>query len=213
MRLYLSSYKFGNAPEHLSSLAPDNRRTAIIMNASDVYEPSRRKEYVEANRAGLDALGLEGDEFDLRDYFNRPEELNRALDSYGLVWAVGGNSFILRRAMAYSGFDKAATTRVRSGSLVYAGFSAGAVVATRTVHGLDIGDDPAEIPDGYHSAAIFDGLGLVDYSIAPHYCSDHPESATIERVVQYFEANGMPYRALTYGQAIVVDGEKSFIAG
>lgn len=146
MRLYLSSYKFGNSPEHLSSLALDNRRAAIIMNATDVYEPSRRREYVEANRVGLAQIGFEGDEFDLRDYFNQPEELNRALNSYGLVWAVGGNSFVLRRAMAYSGFDKAATGRVQNGSLVYAGFSAGAVVATRTLHGLDLADDPAEIP-------------------------------------------------------------------
>jgi len=60
---------------------------------------------------------------------------------------------------------------------------------------------------------IFDGLGLVDYSIAPHYRSDHLESATIEKVVGFFETNSMPYKALRDGQAIVFDGENSFIAG
>jgi dipeptidase E len=213
VRLYLSSYNFGNAPETLSALALDNRRAAIIMNATDVYGPSRRSEYVEANRAGLGAIGFDSDELDLRDYFAQPDQLTRALESYGLVWAVGGNSFVLRRAMAYSGFDRAATARVLEGSLVYAGFSAGAVVATPTLRGLDIDDDPTTVPHRYEDAVIVEGLSLVDYSIAPHYRSDHPESATIKRVVEYFEANRMPYTALRDGQAIVVDGDNTFIAG
>jgi dipeptidase E len=48
-------------------------------------------------------------------------------------------------------------------------------------------------------------LGLVDFSIAPHYRSDHAESAAIENVVAYFVENGMPYRAVRDGEAIVID--------
>ena len=53
MRLYLSSYKFGNSPENLASLALDNRRAAIVMNAVDVFGPERRPQHVEANRTQL----------------------------------------------------------------------------------------------------------------------------------------------------------------
>jgi dipeptidase E len=213
MKLYLSSHQFGNDPEQLTSLALENRRAAIIMNATDDYAPDRRTDYVESNRSQLANLGFQATELDLRDYFGSPELLATTLDEYGLVWAVGGNSFVLRRAMAYSGFDRAATDRVGAGSLIYSGFSAGAVVAAPSLRGLELDDDPGAVPDGYEDAAIFEGLGLVDYSIAPHYRSDHPESAATEEVVRYFETAGMPYRTLRDGQAIVIDGDKSFIAG
>ena len=137
MKLYLSSYKFGNSPENLASLALDNRRAAIVMNAADVFGPARRPQHIEANRAQLAELGFDGEELDLRDYFEKPDELVRVLGSYGLVWVVGGNAFVLRRAMHSSGFDKIAKERVLEGSLVYAGFSAGAVVATPTLRGLE----------------------------------------------------------------------------
>ena len=49
----------------------------------------------------------------------------------------------------------------------------------------------------------WEGLGLLEYSIAPHYRSDHPESEAIETVVAYFEQHGIPYRALRDGEAII----------
>jgi dipeptidase E len=121
------------------------------------------------------------------------------------VWVTGGNSFVLRRAMRQSGFDEIASVLVRDGVLVYGGYSAGAVVATPTLKGIDLDDDPDELPDEYAAEVIWDGLGLYPKSIAPHYKSDHPESAIIDRVVEYFAANAMPYVTLRDGEAIVVD--------
>lgn len=212
MKLYLSSYKFGNSPENLTSLALDNRRAAIVMNAADVFGPERRPQHIEANRAQLAELGFDGKELDLRNYFKKPDELVRVPGTYGLVWVVGGNAFVLRRAMHYGGFDKIVKERVLEGSLVYAGFSAGTVVATPTLRGLELDDDPNVIPDRYKSEVIFDGLGLVDYSVAPHCRSDHPESPAIEKVVQFFKDQRMPYKALHDGEAIVVDGDQTRIA-
>lgn len=34
------------------------------------------------------------------------ESLEAKLKEFGLVWAVGGNTFLLRRAMRQSGFDE-----------------------------------------------------------------------------------------------------------
>ena len=43
------------------------------------------------------------------------------------------------------------------------------------------------MPEGYNTETIWEGLGFVEFSIAPHYRSEHPESEDIEKVVQYFE--------------------------
>lgn len=204
MKLYLSSYFLGNEPEKFSELFTDNKRVAIIMNAADTYDAAQRPNYLARAVASLAEIGLKSDELDLRDYFNDPAGLTVRLAMYGGVWVMGGNSFTLRRAMRQSGFDHVAYDPIKRNELVYGGFSAGAVVATPTLKGIELVDDPYAIPDGYNSEVIWDGLGLYGFSIAPHYKSNHPESTTIDEVVSYFERNNMPYKPLHDGEAIVV---------
>jgi dipeptidase E len=47
-------------------------------------------------------------------------------------------------------------------------------------------------------------LGFVDYSIAPHYRSNHPESAMVEEEVKYLIENKMPYKTLRDGEVIII---------
>jgi len=47
-------------------------------------------------------------------------------------------------------------------------------------------------------------MALVDYSITPHYKSDHHESKQIEQVVSYFKEHDTPYKALQDGDVIIV---------
>ncbi len=56
---------------------------------------------------------------------------------------------------------------------------------------------------------IWEGLGLVNCSIAPHYRSDHPESKSIEELVGFFKARNIPYQPLRDGQALVTGGGMS----
>jgi len=211
--LYLSSYNFGRSPHALAELVEPGARAAVLTNALDIYGP-RIPAQVAFHVAGLAELGIEADELDLRDFFGEEERLREVLSRYGLVWAVGGNAFVLRRAMRASGLDLVAKERVEDGTLVWAGFSAGAVVVTPTLAGIEIVDDPTEIPDGYEGIeVVWDGLGLVDFSIAPHYRSEHPESRLIEEVVVWFEAERMPHRTVRDGEAIVVTGGTERIVG
>lgn len=211
--LYLSSYNFGRAPHVLAELVEPGARAAVVMNALDVYGP-RLPAQVATNVSGLADLGIEAEELDLRRYFGDIGRLRETLSRYRLVWAVGGNSFVLRRAMRASGLDLVAHERVEDGSLVWAGFSAGAVVVTPTLVGIDLVDDPNVVPEGYEGTnVVWEGLGLVDYSIAPHYRSRHPESDRIDDVVARFQADRMPYRTLHDGEAIVVRGAAERIVG
>lgn len=204
MKLYLSSYYLGNDPAEFTNLFAANKKVAIIMNAADAGDPTRRSDYLQKNVALLAQIGLEGKELDLRDYFSDREGLAAQLQGYGGVWVVGGNSFVLRRAMRQSGFDTIAVPLIRKNQLVYGGFSAGAVVATPTLRGIDVDDDPAAVPAGYDNTTVWEGLGLYEKSIAPHYKSDHPESPTIDKVVDYFEREHLPYTALRDGEAVVI---------
>ena len=66
-------------------------------------------------------------------------------------------------------------------------------------------DDSEEIAEGYSKEIVWDGLGLVPFCIAPHYRSVHPESGMIEKAVEYFIENEMPFIALHDGEVYTGD--------
>ena len=52
----------------------------------------------------------------------------------------------------------------------------------------------------------------VPFAIAVHYKSDHPESASVDREIAFYEASGIPYRTLRDGEALVVrDGHHEVV--
>lgn len=213
MKLYLSSYGIGDHPEALQKLVGSNKRAAVIVNAQDFTTEPKRAARLAFELDAIKSLGFVAEELDLRDYFNKPAQLAAKLETYGLVWIRGGNVFVLRRAMRQSGFDACIGRLVESEKLVYAGFSAGSCAAAPDLHGIELVDDDTIVPAGYSPEIIWSGLNFVPYAVAPHYRSDHPEAAAIEQAVQYFESHKIPYRALRDGQAIVVNGSRTELAG
>lgn len=154
------------------------------------------------------ANGIEAHDLDLRDHFWNPAGLEAALAGVDLVWAVGGNSFLLRRAMRQSGFDQILARRLAEDSLVYGGWSAGAVVAGSTLRGIELMDPPTVITPGYDPDPVWEGMGLVDYIIVPHFASEHPEAEAAAAAAAHLAAQGVPHRTLRDGEAIIVDGDK-----
>ena len=150
----------------------------------------------------------------MRNYFasrDRERELGVLLAAHGLVWVRGGNSFVLRRAMKASGFDRVIRDLLEDDAIVYGGFSAAIAVLTPSLHGVELVDDPHLVPAGYDPAIVWEGLGLLPYAVAPHYRSEHPESAAMESVVQYYVDHRLPFRVLRDGEAIVVQGGREEI--
>lgn len=209
MRLYLSSYRLGASAFRLKKLLNGRRRAAVIQNALD-FMPAETRRAFETNiydpKEELADWGIGAEELDLRDYFGQPHALKEALTGIDFVWAVGGNAFLLRRAMRQSGFDRIIGELLRKDALVYGGFSAGAVVATPSLDGIDIMDDPRQLVPGYDEGILWDGLGLVDFSIVPHYRSDHDEAEAAEKTVGFLEEAGMPFQPLRDGEVIIVEG-------
>lgn len=204
MKLYLSSYRLGDKSDQLAALLGTNKKVAVVPNALDFstdqerLSKGRQREFDE-----LLAIGLEPEELDLRYYFGKSDELESKLKEYGLIWVRGGNSFILRRAMRQSGLDKILRKLALSDAIVYGGYSAGVSVVGPTLKGVEIVDDPTIVPEGYEAEVVWDGIGLVDFSFAPHYQSNHPESEAIEKVVEFYKRNNMPFRGLKDGEVII----------
>lgn len=211
MRLYLSSFRNGNKPEELLKLLGDGRRTALIFNAADYKSAEDRADDLVAETDRLRSIGLEPVEVDLRHYFNKSDELKSDLLKFDLIWVRGGNVFVLRRAFKQSGADVVVKELLLSDRIVYGGYSAGIDILQPHLHGIELVDDPAVVPDGYEAEVIWDCLGLLPYCVAPHYQSDHPESADIDKSVQYYIDNHIPFIALRDGEAIVVDGVNQFV--
>jgi dipeptidase E len=212
MRLYLSSFRLGNKPEKLTELFTGDKKVGIILNARDTFTPQDRATGLELQIEDLKKLGIESSEVDLRN-FKDSQDVRAELSKYDGVWIPGGNAFLLRRAMHDSGFDRAIGNLLGNGNFVYAGYSAGSAVTGRTMRGQDLVDDASAVREVYGGDVIWDGLDLVSYSIAPHYKSNHPESAAIDKVVEYFIKENISYKPLQDGQAIVVNGEFEEIAG
>lgn len=204
MKLYLSSYQVGNETDTLKALVGNNKRVAVICNAIDSADEAARSERVGRELAAMKNLGLEPEEVDLRDYFEKTDMIEGALSGYGLLWIRGGNVFTLRKAMALSGFDSVIRQLLDKG-VVYGGYSAASCAAGLTLHGIELCDDINLVPEGYPAETLWDGLNLIDYAIAPHYKSDHPESPMIDDVVDYFKKNNIPYKTLHDGEVIIVD--------
>lgn len=210
MRLYLASYSTPETAGQLLRMVGAGHRVGVISNAVDYIPAADRQTYarnVSDPITELQALGLDAYDLDLRTFFRRPEALLAELTQTRLVWVTGGNAFLLRRAMRQSGFDAIAPGLVWARRLIYAGWSAGACVAAPTLRGLEHMDDPMSLAEGYDPEPVWEGLGMIDAAIIPHFRSDHPEAEAAERTAQWMAAHRMPYRTLRDGDVLIQDGE------
>ncbi len=213
MKLYLASYRLGEYPEKFKDLVNSvtkNKKVALITNALDFtnnyFELTKS---VQRDRRDIEGLGLEVEQIDLREYFGKVDQLREKLAEFNAVYVRGGNVFVLRRAFTESGFDLILLDFSKRNDFVYAGFSAGACVLSQNLRGLEFVDDPEIDPDGYKPGVrTYEGLGLIDFSIAPHFRSDHPESQKINVVVDYYLNHAVKFVALNDNDVIISETRK-----
>jgi len=188
MKFYLSSYKVGNETDKLKAMIPaDNKKTAYISNALDFSnDAERRKQSEQSDIEQLKPFGLDVELLDLRDYFGKKTELEKKIAEL-------------------SGLDDILKDLLKKDDILYGGYSAGVCVLAPTLKGMELVDDPNVKPYDSQKETIWDGVGILDYTILPHYKSDHPESGKVDETVEYMTKNKIPFKTLRDGKVIIIE--------
>ena len=203
MNLYLSSYQIGGKADLLRELGGEGK-AFVIPNAFDHSgDVVRRRNSIAREIDGLGKWGISAGVLDLRDFFGQPQLLRDHLEGTTMLWVNGGNTFLLRRAMALSGLDQFLQSKKEDPHFLYAGYSAGACVLCPSLEGIHLGDDPHAQADGYHGDVLWTGLGLIDYYFVPHFRCGHFESEAMEKVAAFYQEKNLPYRTLADGEVII----------
>jgi len=207
MKLYLSSYKLGNRIEELTKmLSGVSEKAMYISNALDFsLDLERRKKSENSDIEELKKFNLDIENLDLRAYFEKKEELKKKLLPCGLIFVRGGNTFVLRQAMRLSGLDLLLKDMVDRDDFIYCAYSAGACVLAPSLRGLELVDKPDVFPYKENDRTIWEGLGIIDHAFIPHYKSDHPESAAMEKVVKKLISENVPFKVLKDGEVLIIN--------
>jgi dipeptidase E len=207
MKFYLSSFRLGDKSFELARLMSKNKKIAYIPNAADFtnLDFNKRKKWEKLDIDNLEKIGLIVEYLDLKNYFGKLDLLRKKLNEFGGVFIRGGNVFILRQAMKLSGFDVIFDEFLKKENFVYSGYSAGICVLGPDFKALQHVDNPKDYPYPEQKETIWEGLGFLDYTILPHYKSDHPESEDIDKEVEFAKKNNIPFRTLRDGEVIIIE--------
>ena len=215
MRLYLASHNLGPYTDELLKLVGEGRKALFIENARDYYPEEKRANDLKEKLEMLSSLGFEVEELNLRNYFGKPDELKEFLQAYkpDLIYASGGNVFLLATAYRLSGFDEILREDLANDKYVYGGFSAGTMAICKTIKFY--GHDhlvPERVPEIYGVDAIFDGVGLVDYQLVPH--ADVPKHLEATKgYIHRIENAGLKAFPLNQEAVIIVDENGQRVLG
>jgi len=209
MKFYLSSYKFGNEIEKLKQMLLAGSKIGHINNSRDFTwaDPEIRENYQKEEIATLNNLGFLAVPLDLKMYFGKKDLLNAKLNELDGLWVSGGNTFVLRQAMKLSGFDSVFGELRTRKDFLFAGYSAGICILCDSLKYIQNVDDPDDFPYPENKETIWDGLGVFNYGLLPHYDSDHFESEAMGKEVQTCIDNKWLFKALRDGDVIIIDEE------
>jgi dipeptidase E len=192
-RLLLASDGIGA----LRELVGDPQRLRLLFVPTAAGPEAEEMTWVQADRRQLDVLGCEVSTLELATA--GPNEVELALATGDGVFLTGGNAYLLLWHARRSGFADLLVPLVDSGSLVYVGTSAGALLAGPDLTPAASPENRAAVPELESSRA----LGLVPFSVLPH--DQDPERATRhDRLVA--EHPDVEFIRLTDDRAVVVRG-------
>jgi dipeptidase E len=201
MLLY-SSYRISEV--HRAALANligkplESVSAAAVTNAADTEKDSQ--DWV---KASVDALGCRAEIVDLRSR-GTSDELRSKLSGKDLIWLCGGNQYYLRWILRESGADEIIRELVGAG-MVFAGWSAGAVVVGPTLQFMEHLEDLTVVPE-----VITDGLGLTDAVVLPHFDMEMFAEG-MKRAQQSLDEAGFRTVPLLDSQALLIDGSNGRI--
>lgn len=207
MKLYLSSYKLGNETEKLKELIKiTNGKFGYIPNALDYTDADQldTKQHCEKDMKDLSQYGATVKILDLKKYFGKENELRIKIRSLGGVYVSGGNTFVLRQAMKISGMDKIILETMKRNDFLYIAYSAGVCLLSPLMDSYAITDNAKDFPYPEIKEQIWEGLSILNFIFQPHYHSDHPETQSTDKEIQYCVENKILFKAYKDGEVLIL---------
>lgn len=207
MKFYLSSYKFGNDYNKILNMLKKDAKIGHINNSRDwlgVNENNKQKALFEEMNF-LENLGFRCEHLDLKEYFGKENLLREKLQKLDGIWVCGGNTFVLRQAMRLSGFDNIFNELKTNKDFFWGGYSAGICILCDSLKYINQVDDSNNFPYKEMQQSIFEGLGIFEFGLLPHYKSDHEESEMIEKEVEICIKNKWPFKTLIDGEVLIIE--------
>ncbi len=129
-----------------------------------------------------------------------PQEMKRRCARADILFVAGGNTFYLLQETLRSGFDAIIREHVAGGKM-YIGSSAGALLVC-----LDISIAlPFDNPDHAPHLKTHKGIGLVDFSVMPHWGDLAGYDKYMQSMCNAYEKSG-PFILLRDNQYVYVEG-------
>lgn len=199
-RLFLASSVSGVALRIARDIGAKVRgmRLAFIITAAEAEEGN--KGWLRDDRAAVVKAG-----FDVFDYTltgKTSEQIRKDLSHVDVVFIEGGNPFYLLQQIQQSGFAPIVRELIKKG-VIYIGSSAGSQVAGPDLYPVYRTDRVLKAPDlnGY------EGLGLVDFLILPHWGNNERKEDFIHRRLEQAYTTNHKIILLSDNQYIRVEGE------
>ena len=148
----------------------------FITTAAQVEE---YKQFIEQVYTGFEKLGLAVTALDIAELSE--SESAKAIESCSILAVSGGNTFYLLQELKKKNLLPVIRRRISEGML-YAGESAGAIIAAADISYAGIMDSPdlaAELTDT-------EALALIDFSVLPHF-GEEPFAAACQQTLDRYQ--------------------------
>jgi len=194
-KLFLASF-FTYSSQLLLPLlpkSPQELKLAFIPTASDPYD---NKPWVFEDRNKLIQMGFDVFDVDLKN--KTQEALSKDLEKADVVFVSGGNTYYLMEKVTKSRFGEVIKKLLDRG-VIYVGSSAGTAIMCPTIEYLEDLDDR-----GMAKLDSFQGLGLIDFLILPHYGEPKYEKR-FQNIIAKWKNKSYKIQTLTNNQAVTVE--------
>lgn len=193
MKLFLTSQGLSAFPDFVGK-DPKDIKIAFIPTAANPYT---NKPFVERDWKFFEDRDYQLKEIEIAG--KEESELERLLKGFDVIFLTGGNTFYLLEKIRESGFDRVIKKLVENG-VIYAGESAGAIVAGPNIEPVEFMDHKEEAK----SLTDYTGLGLIDFIPLPHY--DNPKYGdAFKDIIASCDKLNLKREVLTDDQAIIVE--------
>lgn len=193
-RLFLAS----SGLEYIKTFVDNDPRQVRMLFVPTAGNLDEDVWWIDKDRDVLSMMGFQITELDIAKESH--EKLDEALRGTDIVYVAGGNAFYLLKQLQDTGSDKLLTKYVEGGVL-YAGASAGALIAGLDIEPVSTIDEPEKV-EGLSSTQ---GLGWVNIVPVPHYDMTARTKAIDDIKEKYKDKFEMVL--LTDDDAIVVEGD------